>query len=154
MEAFKKGVVKPRRYRNRRLGDFLKELDLSEGKATGIPLIRKALRTNGSPDPVFNTDDDRTFFEVQFLVHPDFEDEVLFPNDDVPSEDDVPDEKLSENALRILSNMKKNPRISIPDLSYAIGVSTRSIEKNIIKLKKCRKIKRMGTPKSGYWEVL
>lgn len=154
MEAFKKGVVKPRRYRNRRLGDFLKELDLSEGKATGIPLIRKALRTNGSPDPVFNTDDDRTFFEVQFLVHPDFEDEVLFPNDDAPSEDDVPDEKLSENALRILSNMKKNPRISIPDLSYAIGVSTRSIEKNIIKLKKCRKIKRMGTPKSGYWEVL
>lgn len=29
--------LKTRKYRNRRLGDFLKELDLSEGRATGIP---------------------------------------------------------------------------------------------------------------------
>ena len=39
--------LKARRYRNRRLGDFLKELDLTEGRATGIPTIQKALRDNG-----------------------------------------------------------------------------------------------------------
>jgi ATP-dependent DNA helicase RecG len=49
MEAFQTGNIRPRRYRNRRLGDFLKELKLTEGKATGIPTIRKELRTNGSP---------------------------------------------------------------------------------------------------------
>ncbi|MDP4272674.1 MAG: hypothetical protein Q8907_00155 [Bacteroidota bacterium] len=43
------GIIKPRRYRNRRLGDFLKELYLTEGKATGIPRIKKAMKDNGSP---------------------------------------------------------------------------------------------------------
>lgn len=55
-----------------RLGDFLKELDLTEGKATGVPRIKKALRENGSPEPFFNFDDDRTFFKVDFYIHPAF----------------------------------------------------------------------------------
>lgn len=41
-----------RDYRNRRLGDFLKELRLTEGRATGVPLIHQSLRLNGSPDAV------------------------------------------------------------------------------------------------------
>ena len=49
MEAIQKAkLLKARRYRNRRLGDFLKELDLSEGRATGIPTIQDELRKNGS----------------------------------------------------------------------------------------------------------
>lgn len=63
MEAFEEGVIKPRRYRNRRLGDFLKELDLTEGRATGIPIIRKALEENDSPPAFFDTDDDRSFLK-------------------------------------------------------------------------------------------
>jgi ATP-dependent DNA helicase RecG len=38
--------LKSRRYRNRRLGDFLKELDMSEGRGTGIPTIQKELKNN------------------------------------------------------------------------------------------------------------
>lgn len=54
--------LKARRYRNRRLGDFLKELDLTEGRATGIPTIQKSLRENGSEKATIETDDDRTYF--------------------------------------------------------------------------------------------
>lgn len=54
--------LKARRYRNRRLGDFLKELDLTEGRATGIPTIQKALKDNGSAPASIETDDDRTYF--------------------------------------------------------------------------------------------
>ncbi len=54
--------LKARRYRNRRLGDFLKELDLTEGRATGIPTIQKALKDNGSSPAIIETDDDRTYF--------------------------------------------------------------------------------------------
>ncbi|NHB69854.1 RNA-binding domain-containing protein [Perlabentimonas gracilis] len=57
-DAFKTGAIKPRRYRNRRLGDFLKELELTEGRATGIPRIRKALSDNSSPEPLFDFDED------------------------------------------------------------------------------------------------
>lgn len=54
--------LKARRYRNRRLGDFLKELDLTEGRATGIPTIQKSLKENGSPSATIETDDERTYF--------------------------------------------------------------------------------------------
>jgi ATP-dependent DNA helicase RecG len=65
MEDLRAGRAVPRRYRNRRIGEFLKELELSEGRGTGIPKILRAMRANGSPEPVFETDDQRT----SFLVH-------------------------------------------------------------------------------------
>jgi ATP-dependent DNA helicase RecG len=61
-----------RRYRNRRIGDFLKELELTEGRSTGIPKIRRAMQQNGSPDPVFDTDEGRTYFVVRLPIHPAF----------------------------------------------------------------------------------
>jgi ATP-dependent DNA helicase RecG len=72
LESFNSGQVRNRRYRNRRLGEFLKELELTEGRATGIPTILKTLKDNGSPMPKFNTDQDRTFFEVELFIHPAF----------------------------------------------------------------------------------
>ncbi len=61
-----------RYYRNKRLGEFLKELDLSEGKCTGIPTTQEELRNNGSPAARFYTDDDRRAVTVEILIHPDF----------------------------------------------------------------------------------
>lgn len=62
-EAIKEAKkLKARRYRNRRLGDFLKELDLTEGRATGIPSIQKSLMENGSRSATIETDEDRTYF--------------------------------------------------------------------------------------------
>ncbi|MFN7679786.1 MAG: ATP-binding protein [Planctomyces sp.] len=51
-----------RRYRNRRIGNFLKELDLTEGRCTGIPTRRSAMTENGSPPPGFATDEARDVF--------------------------------------------------------------------------------------------
>lgn len=76
LEAFGQGTVLSRRYRNRRLGEFLKELELTEGRATGIPTILKVLKENGSPAPRFYTDDDRTLFEVELFLHPAFAEQV------------------------------------------------------------------------------
>lgn len=58
-----------RDYRNRRIGDFLKELKLTEGKATGFPIIVDAMAKNGSPPPVFYTDEERTLFMVTLPCH-------------------------------------------------------------------------------------
>jgi ATP-dependent DNA helicase RecG len=55
------------------LGDFLKKLDLTEGKATGIPTKRKALEENGSPQAIFDTDEDRSYFHVTVPIHPEFQ---------------------------------------------------------------------------------
>ena len=64
-----------RDYRNRRLGDFLKELHLTEGRATGVPLIHQSLKANGSPDAVLFTDEQRTLFLVTISVHKAFVEE-------------------------------------------------------------------------------
>jgi ATP-dependent DNA helicase RecG len=66
----KKGKAVSRRYRNRRIGEFLKELDLTEGRSTGISKIIKAMARNGSPAPEFETDEDRSYFLIQLPVHP------------------------------------------------------------------------------------
>ncbi|MBO8093802.1 MAG: putative DNA binding domain-containing protein [Prosthecochloris sp.] len=64
------GKAVSRRYRNRRIGEFFKELDLTEGRSTGIPKILRAIKQNGSPQPEFETDEDRTYFLVRIPVHP------------------------------------------------------------------------------------
>lgn len=74
--------LKARRYRNRRLGDFLKELDLTEGRATGIPTIQKALRVNGSAPAVIDTDDDRTYFLMTIPCREDMVNAATLPMDD------------------------------------------------------------------------
>jgi ATP-dependent DNA helicase RecG len=66
-----------RDYRNRRLGDFLKELHLTEGRGTGVPLIHQSLKRNGSPDAVLYTDEQRTVFLVTIKVHKTFENEPV-----------------------------------------------------------------------------
>ncbi len=65
MEELSAGRPVGCRYRNRRIGEFLKELELSEGRNTGIPTIQKAMADNGSPAAQFETDENRTFLLVR-----------------------------------------------------------------------------------------
>jgi len=71
-EALKQRNVIARNYRNRRIGDFLKDLELTEGKGTGFPLIYKSMEINGSPLPHFETDAEHTYFLTSLMIHPAF----------------------------------------------------------------------------------
>jgi ATP-dependent DNA helicase RecG len=62
--------IEARDYRNRRIGDFLKELDLTEGRGSGFPKIYKEMRKNGSPEPIIYTDEQRILFLTTLPVHP------------------------------------------------------------------------------------
>ena len=68
MKDFANGRARSRKYRNRRIGEFFKELDLSEKQSTGIFKILKALRENGLPLPEFKVDENRTFMEITIRV--------------------------------------------------------------------------------------
>ncbi len=59
-----------RNYRNSRIGDFLKEMDLTEGRSTGIPKMRFFMKRNGSPEPVLQTDENLNYFLVTLFPHP------------------------------------------------------------------------------------
>ena len=70
LEQLRTGRALPRRYRNRRIGEFLKELGMTEGRSTGIPKILHAMEQNGSPPPEFEFDEDHSYFMVRLPVHP------------------------------------------------------------------------------------
>lgn len=71
-EDLKNKIFDVRKYRNRRIGEFLKELELTEGRATGVPTITRELKKNGSPEAVFETDADRYYFKTSFKIHSEF----------------------------------------------------------------------------------
>ena len=70
LEQLRVGRAIPRRYRNRRIGEFLKELKFTEGRSTGIPKIIAAMKDNGSPLAEFDFDEDHSYFMVRLPVHP------------------------------------------------------------------------------------
>jgi len=76
-KMLKKPRIIARDYRNRRIGDFLKELHLTEGRGTGIPKIRVSMKLNGSPSPIFETDINNTYFLTLLPIHPEFKELIL-----------------------------------------------------------------------------
>ena len=69
IQDLNKGSAPVRTYRNRRIGDFLKELHLTEGRCTGVPKIHKAMEANGSPPAIFQTDEESHYFLVILPIH-------------------------------------------------------------------------------------
>ena len=61
--------------------------------------------------------------------------------------------KISRNQRKILKEMSKNPHITAKQLAGILDILERNIKNNITKLKEYGLIKRVGSRKSGYWEV-
>jgi ATP-dependent DNA helicase RecG len=55
---------------------------------------------------------------------------------------------------QILGYLSEKTEMTIPDLAEALGLSTRAVEKQIAKLRKGGRLRRVGSRKAGRWEVL
>lgn len=55
---------------------------------------------------------------------------------------------------KIIDALNKNCFMTIPELAHMIGISTRSIERNLQQLQKDGRLRRIGAAKGGHWEVL
>lgn len=71
-ESIRNYEIRAKLYRNRRIGDFLKELKLIEGRNTGFPNALKALKENGSEPLMFDMGEQREYLSVTIKVHPYF----------------------------------------------------------------------------------
>jgi ATP-dependent DNA helicase RecG len=123
-EALNGDKIVARRYRNRRIGEFMKELDLTEGRCTGIPTIRAAMAENGSPPPRFSTDDGRTYFLVELPVHPQLPGVQAHDGAHDGAHDAV-DQELTDTEARIISFVAGQPR-SRPEIAGHLGLKSRS----------------------------
>ena len=137
-------ILKSRRYRNRRLGDFLKELELSEGRATGIPTIQEELRKNGSPRAVIKTDEDRTYFLIEIPCRSGFE-----PQNEPQNEPQISDRQ--KEIIMLISDLKG---ISRKEMAEKLKVSYATIKRDINILVRNKIICHVGPSKGGYWKTL
>lgn len=106
-EDIRKLKLRGIRYRNRRIGDFLKELHLTEGRNTGFPNAFSALRANGSDLPEFIMNEERDYLRVKIPVHPYF-----------ASSGNARDDK--QYLQRIVDALQKEP-LTLTSLARAMG---------------------------------
>ena len=178
-EDIEKGdMLKSRRYRNRRLGDFLKELDLTEGRSTGVPTIQAKLAENGSPRAIFETTDDRLTFLVTIPVHKGCTESsetgsgtlpkcsgTKTKSSGTPSRSSETTEFCSERTTksserkqksseRVLDLIRQKPSISAAEIAMMIDMSSRGVEKLIKRLREDGILRRIGADYGGYWEII
>lgn len=176
MDAIKKGQrMVSRYYRNRHLGEFLKELSLTEGRNTGIPTIQRELAHNGSPAASFETDEDRLSFLVRIPCHEGEEgvSAALFNdkenlNDRINTtiggingihdgiNDGINDgiSKLNSTLQDVYNKIVNQPEIITTELMKALEISESTVTRSIRELKKLGFIKRDGSRKNGKWIIL
>ena len=156
-EAIRKAErLKSRRYRNRRLGDYLKELQLSEGRATGIPTIQDELRRNGSGPAVIETDEDRTYFLIEIPCRKEFVETVMSLNEPLNETLNEPlnetlNEVLDEKELLVLGEISRRQPINRKQLVQVTGISMATMNRIIRTLSSepWELIVRQGAKKNG-----
>lgn len=119
-------------YRNRRIGDFLKELHLIEGRNTGYPTILNSLKDNGSQYPIFKMDNNRTYLSVTLPVHPYF------------SINNKYNDKEQEYQSKILKELK-NKNLTKSELSNVLGYKaiSKKLSKTLDNMEKTKMISKI-----------
>jgi ATP-dependent DNA helicase RecG len=171
MTRLRAGKEISRRYRNRRIVEFLKGIDLSEKQSTGITKILNALRRNGSPAPDFETDAERNHMITTLYIHEGFRldevtgrrkivvngntnaDKILTENLSESLTESLT-EVLSEKEWEVLRLIRKNRAVSSAEMALQIGVTRQTISNRIRKLKEKNIIQRRGSDTKGYWEIV
>lgn len=178
MEGLKNYRVSNRRYRNRRIGDFLKELHLTEGRNTGFKKILDALEANGSPKPEFETDESHSYFISRLFIHEVFleekDEEGIESTPSTPNQpkstpiqpqltlvgtDSVQEAIVREDAQelilrnQILLLIKVNPVISKKEIIEILGISMYSLKKELARMREEHVAEFVGYSRNGKWVV-
>ena len=149
-EGLKNYRVSNRRYRNRRIGDFLKELHLTEGRNTGFKKILNALEANGSPKPEFETDDNHSYFISRLFVHEGFLKEETKSSQKGAEKEP---KKGAERKRDILNQLEENSTMTQTGLMEVLGLTRKQIQKAIKELQEEGLLVREGSNRNGRWIV-
>jgi ATP-dependent DNA helicase RecG len=124
--------VHARRYRNARLGEFFKELHLTEGRGTGLPTIHDELQRNGSPEAIIDADDEHTYFMIIIPCHPEFVCDK-FTMDKEGHVLPVLKENVAENNTDVTENVTENVDVSenVTENSTSVTENDTDVTENV-----------------------
>ena len=159
MEKFAAGQIRARRYRNPKIGEFFKEIDLFEKKSTGISKILRGLKRNGSPLPEFETDMDRTYLITTIRKHEGFEGENQnFGQKNDRSLTEVLTEVLTpknyNKVLPIIKYLEKNGEVTPQIAESLTGKSKSTTYRYLTMLVQTRYVEVKGNTNNAVYKVL
>lgn len=127
-------------YRNPNIAEIMLNLGYVNRFGSGVNTVSTLLEENKSNPAEFLLGDYTTF-------------KVIVQNADViESGTDGTDKMSREDA--IVNLMRKNKRISIKEISAQLNIPRRTLFRIIDALKTSNRIRRIGSEKSGTWEVI
>ena len=108
--------------------------------------MRRALKNNGSPAPVFETDDNREYFTVMLKINPRALEEGTIQKTD--------QESTQKSAQKILDLIRQNNLITRAKIAQTIGLSDGGVKKQLKQLQAKGFLRRIGPDKGGHWVVV
>lgn len=148
LERFAEGRIKGRKYRNRRIGELFKEIDLSEKKGTGIPKILRELKKNGSPGPEFDMDDDRTYLNTIIHIRDGFDKNEIMSESMSKSMSESMSELEKIRMEKIFFYLKSNKEINSAGAAELLNVEIKTASRLLRKAEKLNIIKGSGKTKT------
>ena len=165
-------IVRSRRCRNRRIGEFLKELHLTEGRNTGFKKILDALVKNGSPLPEFETDEMHDYFITRLFVRNGF-----YDFDEIENITESSTENVTENVTENLPNatrkllaeysdkkrakaivlalaISSDSHITIEKMIRLIHATDRTVKRYLKEFQDAGALRRKGSDTSGEWLLM
>lgn len=128
--------------RNLILADLFHRMGKVERMGSGIRRMKSLMKQAGLKPPVFEAD---TFFRTTFYREPKYA--LKAPQSTT--------QKTTQKATqKILEAIKQNPRTTRKELAVLVKLTEDGIKFHLGKLKKAKKLRRVGPDKGGRWEVL
>lgn len=124
--------------RNLKVAEIFKEAGLIEKYGSGIRRAVDEILSYDLPNPEIREVSGGINVEILAEVKDTVKDTVKFSRN----------EELAINLIR------KNPIITAEELSEKLKINLRNTKKNIAKLKETGIIRRIGSDKGGYWDVI
>ena len=127
---------------------FLRKYVEQTGTGTGDIIDR--CREWGLPAPEWRVEDDEDFVMVMPRPQSSVRSSVKTVDRTVDWSVDRSVDRTCDNVLNIL---KTNPRATLDQVANVVGLSVRGIEQAIKRLKKAKRIRKVGGKRFGHWEV-
>ena len=130
--------------RNKLLAMAFKETGLIERYGSGIQRILNICKNYGIVPPVF----EEIFNGFKVTL---YKEKAYVPKDVT---ENVTENVTEDRAEAILQMIRQAPDIKTDELAKGLKVVRRTILRDLEKLKRSEKIRRIGSDKSGFWEII
>lgn len=123
-----------------------------ESWGRGIEKIARECREHGIEAPIY--DASLSGLMLTFKANPEHLSAALGEKEAHRLLGEKVGETSGKTSGKILAYLIANPDATIPEMARMLGITDRSIERNLRQLRQQNRVRRIGSAKGGYWEIV